>query len=97
MYISEATRDALCAAGIQSICLLIGGMCLAVSMTWIIRKLKIASLHVLVICERICVAVLRLLVQTKKASLTARAKRRRRIAEKIFERPVRWDRNVLQK
>lgn len=93
MYISEATRDALCAAGIQSICLLIGGMCLAVSMPWIIRKLKIASLHVLVICERICVWA----VYLKKASLAARAKRRERIAEKIFERPVRWDRNVLQK
>ena len=97
MYISEATRDALCNAGIWATCLIIGGMVLAVSMPWIIRKLKIASLHVLVICERICAAVLRLLVRTKKASLAARDERRQRIAEKVFERPVRWDRNVLQK
>ena len=91
MYISEATRDALCAAGIQSICLLIGGMCLAVSMPWIIRKLKIAALHILVICERICAQAVYLYLQGKKTSLAARAKRRERIAEKIFERPVRWE------
>lgn len=97
MYISEATHDALCNAGLWGIGIVLGGMCLAVSMPWIIRKLKIASLRVLIICERICAAVLRLLARTKKASLTARDERRQRIAEKIFERPVRWDRNVLQK
>lgn len=97
MYISEATHDALCNAGIWAICLLIGGMCLAVSMPWIIRKLRIASLHVLIICERICARAVFLYSQGKKASLAARAKRRQRIAEKIFERPVRWDSNVLQK
>lgn len=91
MYISEATHDALCNAGIWATCLIIGGMCLAMAMPWIIRKLKIASLHVLIICERICATVLCLLVRTKKASLNARAKRRQRIAEKIFERPVRWE------
>ena len=91
MYISEATHDALCNAGIWAICLLIGVMCLAVSMPWIIRKLKIASLHVLVICERICAAVLRLLVRTEKASLAARAKRRQRYAMKVFNKPVRWE------
>ena len=91
MYISEATHDALCNAGIWATCLLIGGMCLAVSMPWIIRKLKIASLHVLVICERICVAVLRLLVRAKKASLVARDERRQRYAMKVFNHPVRWE------
>ena len=91
MYISEATHDALCNAGIWSICIILGGMFLAVSMPWIIRKLRIASLRVLIICERICAAVLRLLVRAKKASLAARDERRQRIAEKIFERPVRWE------
>ena len=91
MYISEATRDALCNAGIWAICLLIGGMCLAVSMPWIIRKLRIASLRVLIICERICAQAVYLYLQVKKASLAARDERRQRYATKVFNKPVRWE------
>ena len=91
MYISEATRDAMCKAGAWGIGIVIGGMLLAVAMPWIIRKLKIASLHVLIACDSICIAVLRLYARVKKSAHRARDKRRYHNAMKVFENPVRWE------
>lgn len=91
MYISEATHDALCNAGLWGMGIMLGGMVLAVSMPWIMRKLKLVSLYVLIACDSIGIAVLRLHTRAKKSALRARDKRRRRIAMKVFENPVRWE------
>lgn len=91
MYISEATHDALCQAGIWAICLLIGGMCLAVAMPWIMRKLKIAYLHVMIAWCDVRLAAIRLYLRIANAAHRARNKRRQRIAMKVFENPVRWE------
>lgn len=98
MYISEATRDALCNAGIWGICLTLGGMCLAVAMPRIMRnlkiikiKLKIAYLKILLAWCDVQLAALDLLERMIKAAHRARAKRRYRSAMKVFEKPVRWE------
>jgi hypothetical protein len=91
MYISEATRDALCEAGIWGIGIVLGGMCLAMAMPWIMRKLKMLSLRVLIVCDKICIAVLRLLARAKKSAHRARDERRYRSAMKVFNHPVRWE------
>lgn len=91
MYISEATRDALCEAGLWGIGIVLGGMCLAMAMPWIMRKLKLVSLYILVACDSIGIAVLRLLARAKKSAHRARDERRQRYAMKVFNKPVRWE------
>ena len=91
MYISEATRDAMCKAGAWGIGIVIGGMLLAVAMPWIIRKLKIASLRLgIVLCD-VAVWGVRTHCRHRNARLTKRDERRYHNAMKVFENPVRWE------
>lgn len=83
MYISEATRDALCEAGIWGICLTLGTMTLACGIPWLWNKTRFKR-HLLGLYIKLwCLKAARYIRRR-------RAVRRYKAAMKVFEKPVRW-------
>jgi hypothetical protein len=84
MYISEATRDALCEAGIWGICLTLGTMALACGIPWLWNKTRFKR-------QRLGFYIKLWYLKAALYIRRRRALRRMKAAMKVFEKPVRWE------
>jgi uncharacterized membrane protein len=97
MYISEATHEALCDAGLFTVCVFLGMGLIALAIDWITRRreiiclrIKIIAMPVIYALEDAIVWAVCLAMRIKKAAQRVRDKRRKALAMRVFDKPVRW-------
>ncbi len=97
MYISEATHDTMCQAGMFALLALLGIGLIALAIDFVSRRREIIGLRIKIIAESVLIAVLKalmwaidLLMRISNAAQRRRDKRRKALAMKVFDKPVRW-------